>query len=32
VGSGAVQVGWMGAFPPDPMTLLGDRLMSATEC
>jgi hypothetical protein len=32
VGSGAVQVGWMGAFPPSAMTLLGDRLMSATEC
>ena len=31
VGCEAVQVGWMGAFSPDPMTLLGDRLMSATE-
>lgn len=31
VGSGAVQLRWMGSFPPSAMTLLSDRLMSPTE-
>ncbi len=32
VGSGPVQLRWMGSFPPSAMTLLGVRLMPTTEC